>query len=100
MRALADAVVYAVTYINLSEDEGDAHLDDDVGALESIADMVREATAAELDALAAAAERALAGELDRPQPRPEFVSEYRDFMEDLVGEPWEGNRRGRASSGG
>jgi hypothetical protein len=93
MRALADAVVYAVTYINLSEDEREELLDDDVGALESIAGLVQEATVEELDALAAAADRALAAELRRPRPREQFVSEYRSFMADLIGEPWEGNRR-------
>ena len=93
MRALADAVVYAVTYLNLWEDEREEFLDADVGALESLAGLLQGATAEEHEALAAAAERALAAELRSPQPREQFVSEYRTFMEDMIGEPWEGNRR-------
>src|SRR6202034_3993484 len=52
MKAIADALVYAVTYINLRGGENEAYADDDVGALESIAGMLHSATAEEEDALA------------------------------------------------
>ncbi len=93
MRALADAIVYAVTYINLWEDEREEFLDDDVGALESIAARLDKASPQEQDALAEAAERALAQELASPHPRDKFIADYRNWMEDMFGEPWNGNRR-------
>jgi hypothetical protein len=94
MRALADAIVYAVTYINLWEDEREEFLDDDVGALESIAAHLHKASPQEQDALAEAAESALAQELASPHPREKFIADYRNWMEDMFGEPWSGNRRG------
>jgi hypothetical protein len=95
MKKLADAIVYAVTYINLWDDEREEFLDDDVGALESIAACLHQATEAEQDALAEAAERALAAELIVAQPREGFVADFRTWMEDMFGEPWVGNRRVR-----
>ena len=95
MKALADAIVYAATYIDLREDESEESLDDDVGALESIASDLHEATTEEQDALAAAAQRALAAELAAPQPRDAFVASYRTWMENMLGEPWKGNQRQR-----
>lgn len=82
MEAIADALVYAVSYINCRplEDHESRYDDGDVGALESIA-------------LAAAAERALAAELASPQPRSEFVEDYSRWMHDMFGDEWEGNRR-------
>jgi hypothetical protein len=91
MRALADALVYAATYINCraaSEDD-----DGDVEALESIAGSLHEATPAEEDELAAAAERALAEEVASKTPRPDFVRGYATWMEDVIGEGWQQNRR-------
>jgi hypothetical protein len=93
MRALADAVVYAVTYIDLRPDEREELLDHDVGALESIAAYLEHASEEEKNALAAAAERALAAELASPQPRDKFVESYRSFMEDMFRETWRGKRR-------
>lgn len=93
MRSLADAIVYAVTYINLWQDEREEFLDDDVGALESIAAHLGDASPEEQDALAEAAERALAQELASSQPREKFVADYRSWMEDMFGEPSIGNRR-------
>ena len=93
MRALADAIVYAVTYINLWQDEREEFLDDDVGALESIAARLQGATPQEQDALADADERALEQELASTHPREKFVADYRTWMEDMLGEPWNGNRR-------
>ncbi len=95
MESLADALVYAVSYINCRglEDNESRYDDGDVGALESIAGSLANATPEVQDALAAAAERALAGELDMAQPREEFVEDYSRWMEDMFGDEWDGNRR-------
>lgn len=95
MEAIADALVYAVSYINCRslEDHESRYDDGDVGALESLAGCLANAYLAEQDALAAAAERALAAELASPHPRPEFVEDYSRWMHDMYGEEWEGNRR-------
>lgn len=88
MQALADALVYAVAYINLRGAEGAMDDDSDVGALESIAGLLSESSNEEQDALAAAAERALATEF-----RDEFLRDYKTWMEDMFGEGWVGNKR-------
>ena len=93
MNAIADALVYAVTYINLRGSNESVHDDGDVAALESIAGMLKSATKEEKNALAAAVERALANELSC-SPRKEFVQEYGTWMENLFGEGWDGNKRG------
>ncbi len=95
MDAIADALVYAVSYINCRglEDAESNDDDGDVGALESIAGFLYDASPAEEDALAAAAERALAAERDLASPRPEFVRDYERWMEDIFGDDWQGNRR-------
>lgn len=95
MKEISDALIFAVSYINNRniEDSESWSDDDDVGALESIAELLSNATPAEEDALAAAAQRALARELAAPQPRPEFVEVYSRWMEDMFGEGWHGNRR-------
>jgi hypothetical protein len=95
MDALADALVYAVAYINCRgiEDDESRYDDGDDGALESIVAFLHNATPAEEDAMAAAAERALEAERASPRPRPEFVRDYERWMEDMFGEGWQGNRR-------
>ncbi|MFO0965376.1 MAG: hypothetical protein U0793_07295 [Gemmataceae bacterium] len=94
MDNIADALVYAVAYINCRGDEGDDDLlDDDVGALESIAAFLADSTPAEQDVLAAAAERALIAEKSSARPREKFVRDYACWMEEMFGEEWEGNRR-------
>jgi hypothetical protein len=94
MTAIADALVLAVVHINLRDDEEDeTYLDQDVAALEGIAARLREATPEELDALAAAAERALAAELKSRQPNPRFVHDYAHWMEETFVTGWEGNQR-------
>jgi len=95
MHVNADALVYAVSYINCRalEDDESRYDDGDSGALESIAAYLRDATPSEQDALAAAAERALFAEQSSTQPRHEFVQDYSRWMEDMFGEGWEGNRR-------
>jgi len=90
MQAIANALVYAVTYINLRAADGDG--DDDVAALESIAGMLNAATEEEKEALASAAERALANERDYVA-REEFVRDYSTWMEDMFGDGWVGNKR-------
>jgi hypothetical protein len=99
MHAIADALVYAASYINCRplEDYQSRYDDGDVGALECVAACLANATPAEQDALAAAAERALAAELASPQPRPEFVKDYTSWMQDLFGDEWDGNRRATAA---
>jgi hypothetical protein len=92
MKAIADALVYAVTYINLQEGKTGLCDDGNVGALESIAGFLYSATEEEKDALAAAAERALASELNYV-PRKEFVEDYTTWMHDMFGEGWVGNKR-------
>lgn len=90
MKSIADALVYAVTYINLEENQNDE--DDDVGALESIAAMLQSATEDEKNALSAAAEKALANELIHTS-REEFIRDYSTWMEDMFGDEWDGNKR-------
>ena len=88
MKAIADALVYAVSYINCRplEDLESRYDDGDVGALERIAGFLADATPAEQVALAAAAERALAAELASPHPRSEFVEDYSRWMPDIFGD--------------
>lgn len=89
MSAIADALVYAVAYIDCRDGEDD----DDVGALESIAAFLQETTDAEQDSLAAAAERALAAEKSSTSPREDFVHDFEFWMEEMFGEGWSKNRR-------
>jgi hypothetical protein len=90
MKTIADALVYAVTFISI---RADSDADDDVGALESIAGALATSTAEEKEALAAAANRALAAELEMPNPREEFVQDYSSWMQNLFGDEWEVSRR-------
>ncbi|MBL8741931.1 MAG: hypothetical protein JNK04_12575 [Myxococcales bacterium] len=94
--AVTDALVYAVAYLGVADCD-DSREDQDVGALESIAAVLQEATSAEHDELAAAAERALSKERASVNPRKSFVAAYESFMEDLLGDPWQGNRRNPSS---
>ena len=93
MEKLADAVVYAAAYINLRDSEDDDGRND-VKALESMAHSIRQASDAELNALAAAAKRAFADELAAPTPRDSWVQCYSTWMEDMMGVGWAGNDRG------
>lgn len=86
MEKLADAVVYAVAYMNCLDD-------DDLNPLESMDYIIQQASDAELDALAAAAKRALAEELAARSPRADWVKCYSTWMEDLFAEGWVGNDR-------
>ena len=89
MKSIADALVYATTYINL-KDAGDE--DDDVGALESILSFISNASEKEKDALADAAKRAHEAET-KSNGREEWISDYASWMEDMFGEDWQGNER-------
>jgi hypothetical protein len=93
MTAIADALVYAVTFISLWDNEQDEFDDENTGALESIMGMLNDATDAEKDALAAAAETALACEKASPRPRSKFIQDYGAWMEEMFGEEWVGNKR-------
>ncbi len=94
MEAIARALVYAAVYIDCRAEDGDEmYLDQDVKALESIASILRHATAEEEDQLAAAAEFALAEVLAFSHPRPDFVHDYSHWMEEMLGDGWVGNRR-------
>ncbi|MEO1615026.1 MAG: hypothetical protein AAFV88_04200 [Planctomycetota bacterium] len=92
MKSLADAIVYGVTYIN-SREADDEGLDDDVAALESIAGILANATKKEIDALAAAAKRALVDEKSADFPNEEMIEVLSTWMEDLFGGDWVGNDR-------
>jgi hypothetical protein len=94
MDAIADALVYAVTYVDRhGADQAESLFEGDVGALDRIAASLRNATPVEEDALAAAAERAGTAERAAPTPRPAFVRNYERWMEAMFGEGWQGNRR-------
>ena len=93
MESIARALVFAVTYLSTREDDADSQ--DDVKALESIAGFLAEATDGEKDALAAAADLAHREMVERNQHqvRPDVVSDYESWMENMFVEGWEGNRR-------
>jgi hypothetical protein len=95
MERLADAVVYAVSYISCRDEDGDeTYLRDDVKSLEWLAYILQQSTNAEQDALAAAAKRALAAELAAgAAPDSKWVRDYSTWMEDMFGEGWSGNHR-------
>jgi hypothetical protein len=92
MKSIADALVYAVAFIEIRPDQTEDYLDDDVAALESIADCLANATEGEKDALAEAAVRSLNVELSSASPRPEFIEIYSTWMESLF-DGWVENRR-------
>src|SRR3712207_6559488 len=98
MESLADAVARALSYIDYRDvgaAEGSPEYDRYIDAVTGILAGLRFASPAELDALAAAAERALA----TPEPRPAFVDYYRRWMEQLFGGRWRGNRLEPAPGG-
>jgi hypothetical protein len=94
VQAIADALVLAVTYINCRPfDAYETQIHDDVGTLDIVATMLRAATIEEQDAVAAAAERAMAAEQASSSPRADFIEDYGCWMENMLGEGWSGNRR-------
>jgi hypothetical protein len=95
MEKLADALVYAISYISCRDEDGDeTYLRDDVKSLEWLAHILHQATDAEQDALAAAAKRALAAELTAgAPPDSKWVRDYSAWKQDMFGEGWLGNER-------
>jgi len=92
MKALAEALVHAVAYINCSPDPNEEHADEDVRTLEELATYLANATDEEKEALAAAAQRAFEQE-QGGIPRPEYLKVYATWMECMFGDAWEANRR-------
>lgn len=93
MKSIADALVYAVSYINCRDAEDEDLAEDGQSAVESITAYLADATAQEQDSLAAAASRALAEEQSLIYPRQEMIDDFSIWMEDMFGEDWVGNKR-------
>ena len=92
MKALSDALVHAVAYINCLPDPTEAHVDDDVHMLEDMAAYLANSTEDERDALAAAAQRAYEQEQGGGK-RTDYLQVYSIWMECMFGDGWEGNQR-------
>ena len=90
MDSIADAIVYATAYIGCREETEES---DDDAVFEHIMAYLSNATAEEEDALAAAAERALAEEKSLQHPRQEMISFFEKWMQIVSRWDWEGNRR-------
>lgn len=100
VKAIAESLVIAFAYLDWRPYPGHEFLDENCDILDMIGvdRLQSEATGEELQALAEAAERLHQEELASPEPRPHFVQAYGRFMEDVVGSPWVGNRRGPAEA--
>lgn len=83
MNAIADAIVFAVTYLSISS-VSDDRADNDCNALESITAYLREATPAERHALHEAVQRAIAAETASKTPRPDVLDAYSDFIDNFI----------------
>ena len=81
MNAIADALVFAITYISVAPGDSNRQ-DDDVRALESVMDMLSHSTVAERNALTDAAERAITAET-KSFPNSQYIKVYRDFLDNL-----------------
>ena len=95
MDRLADAIVYAVSYIaHRVGDDDETYLREDTKSLEFLAYLLQDCSDVELDRLAAAAKRALATELAAgAAPDSWWVRDYGRWMEDMFGDGWSGNDR-------
>ena len=82
MRGLADALTYAIAYLNVATGDDDRH-DDDCRALESIVHTLDSCSVAEQQALADAATRAITRESAVASPNNLLVSTYRDILDDF-----------------
>ena len=92
MKAIADALVRAVAYVNCLPDPTEEHADEDVHLLENMATYLADSTEEERDALAAAAQRALQEEQSGAK-RSDYLRVYASWMDCMFGDGWEGNRR-------
>jgi hypothetical protein len=91
VKSIADALVFAVSNIEERPEVYPGSTDDDLKALESIAGALRTCSRPELEALAAAAERAHREHL---ATYGGAESPYRGWMESVFGPPWVGNQEG------
>lgn len=101
MKALAEALVFAVDYIDSREVRTDEDLHDDARALEMLAFILRQATEAEKSALAYAAEEAWQAYLrtagqDRDGAEEQIEERLGRWMENMFpDEIWAGNKRAK-----
>jgi hypothetical protein len=97
VNSIADALVYAVAYINCQETEDEESLDDSEDASEAamshIMAYLSHATPEEEDALAAAAKRALMEGQSLYYPQQEMINFFKCWMEYVLGGDWDGNER-------
>ena len=80
MKALAEALTYALTYLSSVPRNYDGDADDDCKALECITATLREATTEERNAIRAACEAAIAS---MTLPNHTLVQGYRDCIENF-----------------
>ena len=92
MNSIADALVYAVASIVCREECEDSDECDDE-AISHIMAYLSHATPEEEDALAAAAERALAEERSLHYPQQEMIDFFENWMRCVFGPDWDGNKR-------
>ena len=93
MNAIADALVYAVTYICTRDTDDEDLIADDDSAISHIMAYLNDATSAEEEAIADAAKRALAEERSLITPEPVMIEHFSIWMEHIFGRDWEGNER-------
>jgi hypothetical protein len=99
MNSIADALVYAAAYIYCrateSEDsDEDEYLDnEDDSAIDHIMAYLSQATPEEENALANAAERALAEEKSLNSPKEQMIVVLSKWMELMLDRDWDGNHR-------
>ena len=93
MNSIADALVYAVTYICTRDAEDEDLIADDDSAVSHLMAYLHDATPAEEDAIADAAKRALAEEQSLITPEPVMIEHFSMWMEHIFGRDWEGNER-------
>ena len=92
MNSTTNALVYAVAHISCREECEDSDECDDA-AISHIMAYLSHATPEEEDALAAAAERALAEEQSLHHPQQEMIDFFKNWMRYVFGPDWDGNQR-------
>jgi hypothetical protein len=93
MNSIADALVYAVTYLCTRDTEDEDLIEEDDSAVSHIMAYLHDATPAEEEALAEAAKKALAEEQSLITPEPVMIEHFSMWMEHIFGRDWEGNER-------